>query len=258
MKDRVCLVSGAGPGTGRATALAMAREGAHLVLAGRTQAVLAELAGEVEAAGARVLPVVADVTLPEDRERLVAAAIRAFGGIDVLVNNAFATGRPGAIDRVPISKAWKAPFEVNLFATLELTQAVVANMRGRGGGAVVMVGTLASVKPVAGLAAYAASKAALLAAARSLALELGPLQIRVNTVVPGHIDGPALEIYFAREAERLGVAVDEVRRRIAAESPLGRIASSEDVADAIVFLASRRAQAITGQALHVNGGQFFA
>jgi len=258
LAGKVCVVSGAGPGTGRAAALAFAREGAQLVLAGRTEAQLARLAGEVESAGARVTTVTADITRGEDRERIIAAAVKSFGGVDVLVNNAFATGRPGAIESSDIGKSWHAPFAVNVFATLQLSQAVVPLMKARGGGAIVMIGTLAARKPHPGLAAYGASKAALLAAAQALAAEVGRYKIRVNSVVPGHIDGPNLRVFFRMEAERLGISEQQVYERIAAEGVLGHIATSEEVADAVVFFASALSAAITGQSLHVNGGQYFA
>jgi NAD(P)-dependent dehydrogenase (short-subunit alcohol dehydrogenase family) len=258
LQDRVCIVSGAGPGVGRATALAFAREGAKLVLVGRSDASTATLAAELDASGARVKTVQADVTKAEDRARIVSGAVEAFGGVDVLVNNAFATGRPGAVESVDLAKAWHAPFEVNLFGTMQLAQAVVPIMKERGGGSIVMIGTLAAHKPVAGMSGYGASKAALEAAARSLATEVGRHKIRVNSVVPGHIDGPNLRVFFQMEARRLGVSEDEVYARIAAEGVLGHIATSEEVAEAVLFFASSQSAAVTGQSLHVNAGQYFA
>jgi NAD(P)-dependent dehydrogenase (short-subunit alcohol dehydrogenase family) len=258
LDGKVCIVSGAGPGVGRAVALACARQGAQLVLVGRSDASTAQLAGELEASGARVVTVKADVTKAEDRERIVATASKAFGGVDVLVNNAFATGKPGPIESADLARSWHAPFEVNLFGTMLLSQAVVASMKARGGGAIVMIGTLAARKPVLGMAGYGASKAALLAAAQSLAAEVGRHKIRVNTVVPGHIDGPNLRVFFKMEAQRLGISEDEVYQRIAGEGVLGHITTSEEVADAVLFFASRLSSAVTGQALHVNSGQFFA
>jgi NAD(P)-dependent dehydrogenase (short-subunit alcohol dehydrogenase family) len=254
---RTCVVSGVGPGTGRAVALAFAREGARLVLACRTEAAAATVAREIEAGGGRAIAVAADITKPEDRQRLVDSAVAAFGGIDVLVNNAFATGRPGPIESGDLARAWRAAFEVNVFGTLQLSQAVVPAMKQRGGGAIVMIGTMAARRPQPGLAGYGASKAALLAATQSLAVELGRHRIRVNSVVPGHIDGPSLRLYFDAEAARLGVAADEVRRRVAAEGVLGHIATPEEVAEAVAFFASDRASAITGQSLDVNCGQLF-
>ena len=112
-------------------------------------------------------------------------------------------------------------------------------------------------RPEPGLAGYGASKAALVAAARSLAAEVGRHRIRVNVVSPGHIDGPNLRMFFKMEATRLGISEDEVYQKIAATGVLQHIATSEEVAEAVTFLASPRSSAITGQSLDVNCGQWF-
>jgi NAD(P)-dependent dehydrogenase (short-subunit alcohol dehydrogenase family) len=257
LKGRVCVVSGVGVGTGRAVALAFAREGADLVLAGRTEAVGQETAKEIERGGARAVPVVADITQREDREKIVAAAVSTFGGIDVLVNNAFATGKPGPIESVDLAKTWRTPFEVNVFGTLQMTQAVIPAMKRRGGGSIVMIGTMAARRPQAGLASYAASKAAILSATQSLASELGRHKIRVNCVVPGAIDGAHLRVYFKAEAARLGQTEDDIYERFASRTALHHVATSDEVASAIVFFASGMSTAITGQSLDVNCGECF-
>src|SRR5262245_3943738 len=257
LEDRVCIVAGAGAGTGRSIALAFAREGAQVVLACRTEATAQALAGEIGNGGRRALPVRADITKPEDRERLVAATLAEFGGIDVLVPNAFATGRPGPIESGDLGKLWRSAFEVNLFAGMSLAQAVLQAMKQRGGGSIVVIGTMAARRPEPGLAGYGASKAALMAAARSLAAEVGRYRIRVNVVVPGHIDGPNLRMYFKMESTRLGISEQAVYERIAATGVLAHIATSEEVAEAVLFFASTMSSAVTGQTLDVNCGQWF-
>jgi NAD(P)-dependent dehydrogenase (short-subunit alcohol dehydrogenase family) len=257
LEGRSCLVSGVGAGTGRAVALAFAREGADLVLACRTESVAREIAEEVESAGARAVPVVADITKVEDRDKLVSAAVAAFGGIDVLVNNAFATGRAGPIESIDLAKVWRTPFEVNVFGTLLMSQAVIPSMKQRGGGSIVMIGTLAARKPEAGLAGYGASKAALLSATQSFASELGAHKIRVNCVVPGFIDGANLRTFFKTEAARLGQSEDDIYQRLAARSVLRHIATSDEVAQAVLFFAGSMSTAITGQSLDVNCGEWF-
>ncbi|MET0592765.1 MAG: SDR family NAD(P)-dependent oxidoreductase, partial [Polyangiaceae bacterium] len=147
LQNRSCIVSGVGPGTGKAVALALAREGANVVLACRTESVAQEIAKEVEGAGVRAVSVAADITRAEDREKLVAAATNAFGGVDVLVNNAFATGRPGPVESIDLAKTWRTPFEVNVFGTLQMAQAVIPAMKARGGGSIVMIGTMAARRP---------------------------------------------------------------------------------------------------------------
>jgi NAD(P)-dependent dehydrogenase (short-subunit alcohol dehydrogenase family) len=257
LRDRVCVLSGVGPGLGRAVALAFAREGAALVLACRTEATAAAMADEVRAAGGRAVGVRCDVTAAADREALVAAAVAAHGGIDILVNNAFATGRHAPIEGSDLARGWRAPFEVNVFATLQLCQAVLPILRERGGGSIVNIGTLASRRPEPGLAAYGAAKAALLAASRSLAAEVGRHRIRVNSVVPGHIDGPNLRVWFRMEAERRGTTEEAIYAEVAAGGVMGHIPTSEEVAETVLFLASDMASAVTGQAIDVNCGQWF-
>lgn len=258
LKDKVVVLSGAGPGTGRAIALALAAEGAHIVLACRNTTQAAPLRDEVLGLGGKAILVACDVTKPDDRQALIKAAVDSFGGIDVLVNNAFATGRVGGIEGLDISKAWKAAFEVNVFGTMALSEAVLAPMKARGGGAIVMIGTLASRKRQAGLGGYGSSKAALLAAAQQLASEVGKYKIRVNTVVPSHIDGPNLAAGIQWEAQNGGISTDAVRKRIAAEGVLDHITTPEEVANAVLFFASDLSSSITGQSLDVNSGQWFA
>ena len=258
LRDRTCIVSGVGPGTGKAVALALAREGANLVLACRTESVAQEVAKDVENAGGHAVPVAGDITRAEDREKLIAAATKGFGGVDVLVNNAFATGRPGPIESIDLAKTWRTPFEVNVFGTLQISQAVIPAMKARGGGSIVMIGTMAARRPELGLAGYGASKAALLSATQAFASELGRYKIRVNCVVPGMIDGGNLRIHFKNEASRLGLTEEEVASRFASKAALHQIATPEEVASAVLFFASGMSSAITGQSLDVNCGEWFA
>lgn len=257
-EGKVALLAGAGPGTGGAIARGLAERGARVVLAARRQDSTAPVAEAIRAIGGEVATVHGDVTSAEDRARMIAAATESFGGLDVLVNNAFATGRVGPIEGTDVAKAWKAAFEVNVFATLALAEAALAPMKARSGGSIVMIGTLASRKRQPGLAGYGASKAALLAATQSLAMEVGKYGIRVNTVIPSHIDGPNLAMGIAMQAKARGVAEEVVRAEIIAEGVLAHITTPEEVAEAALFLASPRASAITGQALDVNCGQWCA
>lgn len=253
--DRVALVSGIGPGMGRAVALALAREGADVALAARTDRWLGPVAEEVEALGRRALPVPADIADPDECRRLADALGETFGRVDVLVNNAFAEDDFMAFAGFDPS-TWPPVFDVNVFGTLGLTQAVVPLMREQGG-SVVMISTISveHVNPPFG--AYASSKAALRTAVRQLALELGPRRIRVNSVAPAHVWGPSLEAYFAFLADRRGVTPGEVHDEIATQNALHRIHTPEEVARSVVFLASDLAAAVTGQTLHVNCGRFF-
>lgn len=257
LPGRVAAVSGIGPGLGRAVALALAREGADVVLLARSEGASRSVAGEIEAQGRRALAVTADITDADACQAALERTLEAFGHIDVLVNNAFTTGPMQPIDGADVPKSWRAPFKVNVFGTVQISQVFASAMKPRQHGSIVMINSLAARQVTRDLAAYGASKAALLYATKALAAELGPHGVRVNSVVPGHIDGPSLAVYIQMEAQRLSLSEAEARAQIAAQGALNRIATPDQVADAVVFFASELSRAITGQALDVNCGQWF-
>jgi NAD(P)-dependent dehydrogenase (short-subunit alcohol dehydrogenase family) len=256
LKDRVAIVSGIGPGMGRDISLACAREGADVVLAARGADKLDAVAAEVRAAGRRALTVPTDIAHADDCRRLAEAAQAEFGRIDVLVNNAFKGGVEPLMADADVAM-WRQIFDVNVFGSLQLTQAVIPHMRRRGGGSVVFINSMSMrvIEPRFG--GYAASKGALMIAAQTLAKELGRDKIRVNSVVPGYIWGPALQGYFKTLAQQQGSTPDAVYAEIASRTALNHIPTSEEIADAVLFFASDLSRAITGQALDVNGGHFF-
>jgi NAD(P)-dependent dehydrogenase (short-subunit alcohol dehydrogenase family) len=256
VQDRVAIVSGIGPGTGRSIALACAREGADVVLAARTVSALEEVAAEVRARGRRALAVPTDVARAEDCRRLAAAAHAEFGRIDVLVNNAFRSTPYAPVEQASMEE-WRQIFDVNVFGAVQLSQAVVPQMREQGGGSIVMINSMSTriIEPRFG--GYAASKGALLTAAQTMAKELGAHRIRVNSVVPGYIWGPALEGYFRQLAAERGATPEAIYAEIAARTALNHIPDSDEVADAVLFFASDLSRAVTGQALDVNGGHYF-
>jgi NAD(P)-dependent dehydrogenase (short-subunit alcohol dehydrogenase family) len=253
LEHKVGIVTGIGPGIGRAVALAFAREGADVALAARRPEVLAEVAQEVEALGRRAITVPTDVSDAEQCRRLADATHEAFGRVDVLVNNAF-NSRPvvklmdGDVDD------WRPTMEVNLWGALYMTQAVVPYMRARGEGQVVMTSTPYR-HPAAGYGAYISSKGANFAACRVLALELAAFGIRLNTVTVGSAD-PNIQNHFDAEGERRGVDPQVVRSEWEARIPLGRIPAAEEIAQAVLFFASDMSSAVTGQNMLVDCGQF--
>lgn len=257
LAGKVAIVSGVGPGTGRSIALAFAHAGADLVLSARHEHSYAEVAGEIESLGRRALCVGADVCVPEDRRRVVEAAMDAYGRIDVLANNAFALGKTEPIETTDVESSWRTPFKVNLFGTVAMTQAVVPAMKRSGSGSVVMIASLAARRAEPGMAAYGASKAALMYSVRALAAELGRYRIRVNCVVPSHIDGPNLRAYFRMQAQARGVSEEAIYGETAALGVLPHVCTADEVASVVTFFASDLASAVTGQALDVNCGQWF-
>jgi len=256
-EGRVCIVSGVGPGLGREVALALADQGADVVLGARTESVLSEVAEEVEARGRRALAVPTDVTDNAQCERLVASAAESFGRVDVLVNNAYVPDVFKTFEKVALDE-WRRIVDVNLFGPLQVTKAVVPHMRAQGGGAIVFVNSMIVRKPMVLQGGYAVSKGALLTAAQVLAQELGRHRIRVNSVLPGWMWGPQVEAYVSFNAQRRGVEEQVIVDEITASIPLSSVPTDDEVAQAVLFLASERASAITGQALDVNGGEVFA
>lgn len=253
---KVAVVTGVGPGLGRATAVALAREGAAVVLVARNAERLAEVAAEITAAGGRALAVPASVTKADDCARVAAAAVAEFGGIDIVVNSAF-RGDPFQPVEVADLDVWRKIFEVNFYGPTLMTRACLPALRTRGGGSVVMVASQSARKIRPNEAGYAASKAALITLTRSLATELAGDHIRVNAVVPGWIWGPNVQLYVDWQTQARGVSRDEVVAEITREIPLGEIPPQEDIAEAIVFFASGMSRVVTGQTLDVNGGEYF-
>jgi len=256
LKDRVTIISGIGPGTGRSLALAFAREGATLVLAARTEANLAAVAEEVEALGRPATWLPTDVTNPADCAALAAHAVERFGHIDALVNNAFL--QPPL---EPIAKAtpdtWQRAFEVNLFGSVNMTNACVEPMRAAGGGSVVFVASMSARRVKRNFGVYSATKSAVLTTAQHYANELGRDGIRVNSIVPGFVWGPNLEAWFAWQAQQRGVDPQVIYDEVASETALHHLPTADEVADTAVLLSSDLARAVTGQALDVNAGHWF-
>ena len=254
LQDKVVVVAGVGSGLGRAIALASAREGADVVLAARTAPRLDDVAKEVTALGRRGLAVPADLTDAEAAAHLAEAAREGFGRIDALVYNALAM--PPIKDLVSVDlDAIGAGFDANVVAALRLTRLFTSAL-AESRGAVVMINSMVVRFSQRRMGPYKRAKAALLAMAQSLATELGPQGIRVNSVAPGHIWGDSLQWYFGYLAHKRGVEVQQIYDETAATIDLGRLPEPDEVADAVVFLASPLARAITGQCLDVNCGEY--
>ena len=256
LEGRVAIVSGIGPGVGRAVALAFAREGADVVLGARTEERLQELAKEIEARGRRVAYRATNIRYDDQCLALAETAVETFGGIDVLVNNAFWHGPMGSIHSMD-PDAYRKAYETNVIGSIAMTNACVPSMSDRGGGSVVMVNSLAARQGWDDEAPYAASKGGLLTAARALARSLGPSGIRVNSILPGPIWGPSLKYWFGELAKERGVTPEEVYATEASRTSLRHIPTSDEVADAILFFASDLSKAVTGQTLDVNAGSYF-
>jgi NAD(P)-dependent dehydrogenase (short-subunit alcohol dehydrogenase family) len=254
LRDKVVVVAGVGPGLGRSIALASAREGADVVLAARTAARLDDVAKEVTALGRRGLAVPTDLANAESVDRLKEATLDAFGRVDALVYNALAMPPIKKLGEVSL-EALDVSFDANVVAALRLTRLFVPAL-AETKGSIVMINSMVLRFSQLTMGPYKLTKAALLAMAQSLATELGPQGIRVNSVAPGHIWGDSLKWYFGYLAKKRGVTVEQIYEETAAPIDLGRLPEPDEIADAVVFLASGLARAITGQCLDVNCGEY--
>jgi 7-alpha-hydroxysteroid dehydrogenase len=242
--DRVAVVTGAGRGIGAAAALALAQAGADVVISARTQDQLTNVAWEVEAAGRRAVVVPADLTDLDAAAGLAAAAVEAFGRLDIVVNNV-----GGAMPRPFLAtkpRHLAAAFSFNVAVAHSLTQAAVPHLLGSGGrgGAVINISSALGRVAGRGYLAYGTAKAALSHYTRLAAADLAP-RIRVNAIAVGSVATSALDIV---------VTDDELRGQMERATQLGRIGDPEDVAAAIVFLASPAGGYITGKVLEIDGG----
>src|ERR1700674_3139918 len=243
LRDRVALVTGGSRGIGRATALRLAEAGAHVVINYARQTFVAE---EVSQAclelGVKALAVRADVSDPRQAEMLIETALENFGRLDLVVANA------GIWEGAPIEKMseglWDGVIDTNLKGTWSVCRAAIPLMKREGCGSIIVVSSTAGQRGEAGYSNYAASKGGQISFAKSLAVELAP-EIRINCVAPGWVDTDLNEGVFGE---------DGFKKKLTEAIPLRRIATAEDVALSIVFLASEWAQHITGEVLNVNGG----
>jgi 3-oxoacyl-[acyl-carrier protein] reductase len=241
-KDQVAIVTGAARGIGRAIALAFVEEGAKVALADVDGERLARLREEIAARGGQALPVPCDISKSSDVKEMVDQVLKAFGRIDVLVNNAGIIRR-GTIETVT-EEDWDRVISINLKGTFNCCKAVVAPMKRQGGGSIVNVSSISGkMGDITSAPGYGPSKAGGDALIKTLARQLARYGIRANAVAP-----------HAIETEMSAQWSEERRREIIAAIPLGRLGRPGDVAQAVLFLASDAASFITGEILDVNGG----
>jgi len=255
LEGKTILISGVGPGLGGACAAAALRDGANVVATARNLDRLQSAVAELDPRGERTLAMAADIMDSDALAAAVSAGVERFGGLAGVVNVAAYDAVMGTLLDMD-ADTFRQVLEVNVYGSTNLVRAAVPALKTNGGGAVVLIGSQSAMKsnPVP-QGVYGPSKAALLAVARDLANDLGPDGIRVNTVVPSWMWGPPVQMFVDFRAQSENKTPDEVKGEIAADMPLGEIVPDEDVAEAIVLLASDRARSITGQSLMVNGGE---
>lgn len=262
LEGTTAVVTGIGPGMGRDIALGLAREGADVALVARSDKTVPSVAAEVEALGRRAVPVYGNIAVGDECARVASEVGEAFGGqLDILVNSAFYGGLDERFEDADLDR-WQRPIKVNYLGTLRLTQAMLPYLKAaaaeKGDARIVMVNTMSVHHLEAGAGAYAGSKAALGAVSKTLARELGGYGIRVNSVHPGYIWGDSVKIYLEWQARERGDGAtwETVYEELAAETALGYLPHSSEIAGAVVFFASPLAKCVTGTALPVNAGHW--
>ncbi|HEX5086717.1 MAG TPA: SDR family oxidoreductase [Nocardioides sp.] len=256
LQDKVVVLSGVGPGLGRALGTEAARMGADLVLVSRTERRLRKMAEVVEAHGRRALVVPTDITDETQVRALVDRTLEELGRVDCLINNAFGIPPMDPLTTIPL-EALRAANETNVFAPLRLST-LFADALAASKGSIIMLNSCVVFSSQPEYAGYKLSKGALEHLASSLATELGPRGIRVNSVAPSYIYEDVNKAYFEWIAAEAGTTPDDVYVQKAAPTDLKRLASPEEVARAALFLASDLASAVTGQMLTVDCGEFHA
>lgn len=243
LKDKVAVVTGASRGIGRAIALKLAACGARVVLSARSQAALDDLAAEIAAAGGEALAVPTDIARTAEVENLFERAVERFGQVDILVNNAGIT-RDTLLVRMKDAD-WDAVLETNLKGPFVCSRAAAKIMTKQRSGRIINISSVVGEMGNAGQANYCASKAGLIGLTKSMARELARRHVTVNAVTPGFIVTDMTEVLS-----------DKVKEELLGQIPLGRFGEADDIAAAVVFLASDQAAYITGQVLGVNGGMY--
>jgi len=255
LTDRVCVVTGASRGIGRATATQLAAEGASVLLVGRREESLLNVAQACRAAGGRAEPLVLDVTDPDAGERILQTCHRAFDRIDALVNNAGTSELKSLEDLTDAD--WQAQWELHVMAPMRLMRAAAPAMAEKGWGRIVNVSSSSGKRPSQTNVAYSVTKAAVLSLSRAFADTYAKNGVLVNAVAPGPV---ASELWMApggladQNAEARGITREEVLEATGGRTPIGRLGTEQEVAAVIAFLCSEAASNVVGAAWSVDGG----
>jgi 3-oxoacyl-[acyl-carrier protein] reductase len=252
LKGKKAIVTAASKGLGRAVALRLAKEGVELAICARGPENLQRIDQDIHRIGGRVFSAPADVSDEKSIKDFVALAAEKLGGVDIAVNNAGGP-KPGKFGDLAQAD-WENAFHLTFMSVVRLCHEVIPHLRKRGSGRIINLSSLSVKQPLEGLISSNSIRLAVTGLAKTLADELAPEKITVNTVCPGFTLTDRLKEYMAGIAKRENKSIDEVMASFAAKSPMRRLAEPEEIADLVVFLASERASYLTGLCIPVDGG----
>ena len=254
LSNKTALVTGAGSGIGKATALLLAREGANVAVLSRTEEEIDAVAAEIEGLGGKAISIPADISDDADMKRAIDLVIERFGALDIVVANAGINGVWAPIEEIT-PEEWDQTITVNLRGTYLTLHHAVPRLEAAGGGAVVIISSINGTRTFTtpGASAYSATKAAQVAMAQQLALELGPRGIRVNAVCPGAIESEINDNTAKRGMEKTEIPVNFPKGDIPITG--GKPGKAADVAEVVLFLVSDASRHITGTPVWIDGGQ---
>ena len=253
LKGKAAAVMAGSEGLGRASARALASEGADVAICGRREDVLRATAKELaEETGRRIVPIVADVSDAPDVERFVNAAASDLRGLDILVVNA--GGPPHGTFASLTDREWQAAFELTVMSAVRAVRAALPHFRTEGGGSVVAIQSTSVKQPIENLILSNALRMSVVGLFKSLSIEYGPEKVRFNVVLPGGIATDRLKDLTASQAEKAGITMEEAWARRTRSTPLGRVGEPDEIGAAVAWLASDSARYVTGAVLQVDGG----
>ncbi len=259
LKDKVAIVTGGSKGIGQAIALTLAEEGAKIAVVARGQTAIDQTCGLIRDAGGEALGMSADVTLETDATRTIAAVIAHWGRIDILINNAGGPPRFGALQELT-PEDWMDSFRFNVMSCVNFTKAAEAALVASGSGRIVTVSSISGLQPGFFNPHYTTTKAATINLTKHFANIYAPKGILANVVCPGPVHSESWTQNVAQLARSRGLSIDEagqlMEQQEAKKIPLGRVGEGNDVAAMVAFLASDKANWITGACFHVSGGKY--
>ena len=254
LKDKIALVTAASKGLGYATALGLSREGAKVAICARTKTYIKDAAKRIrDETGGEVLALTADVTLSEDLHRIVSSTVQHFGGLQILVSNSGGPP-PGTFETLDEAK-WQVALDSTLLSTARLVQAALPHLKSAGWGRILVITSTSAKQPIPNLLLSNTLRAGIVGLCKTLSQEFAQYKITVNNVAPGSFDTDRLKHLYQRNAEAAGITLEAAKRQMEMKIPLGRLGNPEELANAMVFLASEAASYITGQTIVVDGGQ---